>query len=121
MSLRLQIIIIVIMVLLLMHIINMVSKKKMDFKFGLIWAMVDIVIMILAIWPKLLAMISNLLGIASPVNMIFFFGMILSMLIIFSLSMEISYLSDRVKKLSQELAILRKDTYDGLNKKKDND
>ena len=78
MSLKLQIIIIVIMGLLLIHVINMVSKKKMDFKFGLLWAMVDIVIMILAIWPKLLGAISNLLGIASPVNMIFFFGMILA-------------------------------------------
>jgi len=103
---------------LIVHIGVLIAKKRMDFKFGLLWTLVDIIIMIFAIWPNLLVKASNLVGIASPVNMLFFFGLILAILIIFSLSMEISFLSDRVKKLSQELAILRKDSYDRVNEVK---
>jgi hypothetical protein len=87
-------------------------KKRLDFKFALGWLLVLICITVLTIFPALLSGLSALLGIASPVNMLFFFGLCLSVVIIFSLSMTISDLTDRVKKLSQEIAIIRKDMYD---------
>jgi hypothetical protein len=48
--------------------------------------------------------------------MLFFFGFCLAVVIIFSLSMTISSLSEKVKKLSQEIAIIRKDMYDSVQK-----
>jgi hypothetical protein len=75
--------------------------------------------MILAVFPNLLVSLSNLLGIASPVNMLFLFGFLISLFMIFSMSLYIGQLTDKVKKLSQELAILRKDAYDRVNELKD--
>ncbi len=104
------------MVGVIVYIMTLIGRKRMDFKFGFGWIFVSICIIILGIFPNLLVAISNLLGIASPVNMLFLFGFLLSIFIIFSLSMTISELTDKVKKLSQELAILRRDTYDSLNR-----
>lgn len=112
MSIRLQIIIIICMFFAMAYIINLMQKKKMDFKFALGWLLVEFCIVILTLWPNLLNILSNLLGIASPMNMLFFFGFCFAVIIIFALSLEISKLSDRVKKLSQEIAIIRKDMYD---------
>ena len=99
------------------YIINLIRKKKMDFKYGLGWLFIALCIFIMTIWPSLLLIISNLLGIASPMNMLFFLGFCFAIVVIFNLSISISHLSDMVKKLSQEIAIVRKDMYENYQKK----
>ena len=116
MTLRLQIIVLTCMVLAAMYIINLVRKKKMDFKYALGWLFIILCIFILTVWPSLLDILARVLGIASPMNMLFFFGFCFAVMVIFSLSITISHLSDRVKKLSQEIAIIRKDMYENYQK-----
>lgn len=113
---RLQVIIIVAMLLVALMIVNLLRQKKIDFKYGLGWLVIDLCILCLAVFPFLLEKIAHFIGIASPVNMLFFFGLLFSLVVIFSLSVAVSKLSDRVKKLSQEIAIIRKDMYDNINK-----
>lgn len=112
MTLRLRTIIIVCMIVVLLYIINLIRKRKMDFRYGLGWIFIAMCISVLAIWPLILDRMADVLGIASPMNMLFFFGFGFAVMVIFSLSMTISHLADRVKKLSQEIAIIRKDMYE---------
>lgn len=121
MSFRLQSIIIACMLLILLYIFRLMRQKRLDFKFAIGWIFIDICIIVLAVFPIFLHKISKLLGIASPVNMLFFFGFCFSVAIIFALSMTISKLTERVKKLSQEIAIIRKDMYDKYNEISRND
>ena len=114
MALKLQIILIVSMILSILYIFRLISVKKLNFKLGLSWSLIALVIVLFAAWPGLLKKISHFLGIYDPVNMIFMFGFVLLLFIVVSLSMEISKLSEQNKKLSQEIAILRKDTYDNI-------
>ncbi|MCI8379354.1 MAG: DUF2304 domain-containing protein [Lachnospiraceae bacterium] len=109
---RTQVMMIAIMIAAIICIINMLRKKKLDFKFGLGWLFVAVCILVLAAFPVLLDKIAYLAGIASPVNMLFFLGFALTVVLIFALSIAVSRLSDRVKKLSQEIAIIRRDMYD---------
>ncbi len=119
MTLKLRIILLVVLFLAVVYIVNLMRKKKMNFGYGLGWLFIVACISVLTIWPVLLTKLSMLLGIASPVNMLFFFGFCFSVMVIFSLSMTISHLSDRVKKLSQEIAIMRKDMYERYNNNKE--
>ena len=122
MSVQLQITLIICLLVVAGYIIKLVRHKRIDFKYGLAWLLVELCILILAIWPVLLNKLADMLGIASPMNMLFFFGFTLVVVIIFSLSISVSKLSDRVRKLSQEIAIIRKDMYDNyreLNKKQE--
>lgn len=112
MSVRLQITLIICLLVVAGYIIRLVRHKRIDFKYALGWLFVEGCILVLVIWPVLLNKLSDKLGIASPMNMLFFFGFTLAVLIIFSLSISVSKLSDRVRKLSQEIAIIRKDMYD---------
>lgn len=111
MSIRLQVVIIIGILIVLAYIFDHVKKQKMDLRYALGWIIVSICILIVTIFPVLLEMISGLVGISTPVNMLFFFGFILMVFLIFGMSVTISQLSDRVKKLAQEIAILRKDSY----------
>ena len=106
MSIKLQILIIVVIILAMLYIVNHVRKKSIDFKYALLWL-------------KLLNVVAKAFGIASPVNMLFFFGFCLSIVVIFTLSIALSNLTDKVKKMAQEIAIIRKDMYERYNSNKD--
>ena len=116
MTLRLQIMVIIFIVLAVLYIVNQLRKKKLDYRFGLGWLLILFCILVLTVSPKLLSMLAGFLGITLPINMLFFFGFCFIVILVFSMSMMISSLSDRVKKLSQEIAILRKDMYDNYQK-----
>ncbi len=116
MALKVRIFVIVVMVLILLKLFRLMGKKRIDFKYGLSWSLVDIMIIIVAAWPSLLAWLARLTGVIAPVNMLFFLGFILALAIIFSLSVTVSKLQDRVSRLSQEIAILRKDQFDSARK-----
>lgn len=112
MSLRLQIILIGCMLAAMFFIIHMVRRKRMSFRYGLGWLLVVICLTFLAAFPRILACFSKVIGIASPINTLFFLGFCFAILLIFSLSITVSKQADKIRKLSQELAILRKDSYD---------
>jgi hypothetical protein len=116
---QLRIIIIICMILALIYIVGNIRRQLVNFRYGIGWMVVAILIMILAIWPSLLITLSRLLGIAAPVNMLFFLGFVLVVVVIFSLSKSVSDLSEKVKQLSQELAIAKKDTYDNYQRKEE--
>lgn len=106
MSLRLQIIVGVVMVASILIIGNMVRKQKLELRYALVWLLVGGLVLILDIFPQLLAGLTDLMGVTLPVNMMFFLGFVFSLLIIFTLTLSISRLSERVKRLTQEIALL---------------
>lgn len=116
MTLRLQIMILIVAVLAVLVIVNKLRRKMMDYRFGLGWLFIIFCIMVLTIFPELLSLMAGFLGIALPINMLVFFGFCFLVMLVFSMSMMISSLSDRVKKLSQEIAIIRKDMYDNYKR-----
>lgn len=71
MSLKTQVIIAVIIIVALLVIINMVKKKALELRYALAWIVVGVCILILDIFPKLIEKISIIMGIYSPINMLF--------------------------------------------------
>lgn len=106
MSLRLQIIVAVIILVAILAICNMVRKKKLELKYALVWLFVGAVVLVFDIFPQLLNMLTYAMGVDLPVNMLFFLGFVFALLIIFTLTVSVSRLSERVKRLTQELALL---------------
>lgn len=110
MNIRIQIIIAVGVIIALSVIINMIRRKKLELRYALAWLFVGVGVLVLDCFPKLIAWISEQLGIASPVNMLFFLGFCFSLVIIFILTTAISRMSNRIKQLTQEFALYRKET-----------
>lgn len=105
---RIQIIIAVILILGLIGIVNAVKKHQLDMKYALSWMFCMLCMLIVDIFPKILVWLSNLIGIDLPINTVLFVGIGFSMLLIFIQTMTISNLSEKTKKLTQEVAILEK-------------
>lgn len=105
MTLRAQIIIGIILLMGLGIILNMVRKRALELKYVLVWILCDVVLLIIVIRPSLMGAIAKLLGIHSPMNMIFFVGFLLSIVIIFSLTVALSRMNTRLRKLAQIMAL----------------
>lgn len=105
MSLRLQIILLVLFVLIFLFLINQVKKKAVALKYTLAWLFLDVALIVLTIFPNVLQIISNALGITTPINMIFFCGFILALIIIYTLTVALSRNSDRIRSLTQKVAL----------------
>lgn len=121
MNIRIQIIVSVIVLLALGVIVNMIRQKKLELRYALSWLGVGVAILILDCFPQLITWLSEKVGIASPVNMLFFFGFCFSLMIIFVLTVAVSRMSIRIKELTQELALFEKQidrtTYENISKK----
>lgn len=106
MTTKFQIILIVGITLILLFIINMIRKRKLELKYSLVWLLVLIVLLVSVCIPETLTKIATSLGIYSPVNMIFFLGFVFSLVIIFVLTVTVSRLSARIRRLAQIVAML---------------
>jgi hypothetical protein len=105
MSLRLQIILLILLIIIFLFLINQVKKKAVALKYTLAWLLLDVALMILTCFPNLLQVISGMLGITSPINMIFFCGFVLALIVIYTLTVALSRNSDRIRSLAQSIAL----------------
>jgi hypothetical protein len=105
MTLRAQMIVAIILLIFLAVILNMIKKRSLELKYMLGWILCDLALLVLDFVPNLIDRLSELLGIYSPVNMIFFLGFIFSLVIIFILTVALSRVTQRVRKLAQKMAL----------------
>ena len=88
----------------------MVRIKKSEFLIGdsIFWIFFSIMIFIMAIFPKLSAYFSSLLGFESPSNFIFVVFIFLLLIKVFSLNFQMTALEKKLQKLVSETAIKEK-------------
>ena len=106
MNIRIQILIVVITLLAMFYVINKIRNKGIELKYSLVWLALGTGIIIFTCFPKLTTWLAHVLGISQPMNMLFFAGFCFMLPIIFSLSVSVSRLSNNVKRLTQEMALL---------------
>ena len=108
MTVRLQVVIAAAFLVVLAVLVNMIRRKSLELKYALPWMLVMAALFVFACAPQLLNVVSEFLGIYAPVNMIFFLGFCFSLLIIFSLTVALSRLSNSVRTLDQIVALNEK-------------
>lgn len=112
MNVRLQIIVAIAILFALGIIINMIRKRALELRYALAWLIVGVGVLILDVFPGVMEKLASVLGIYSPVNMLFFLGFCFSLVIIFVLTVAVSRMSIRIKELTQELALHEKENRD---------
>ena len=105
MSLKAQVLICTILLVALLAIVHMVRKRSLELKYVLAWILADLILFVFTLFPSTMSDMAAFFGIHSPVNMIFFLGFVLSLIIIFSLTVALSRVTERVRKLAQMIAL----------------
>lgn len=116
MNVRLQVIVAVLIVCFLGLLINMIRKRSIELRYSLAWIAVATGILIIDLFPGAMEKLSEIMGIYSPVNMLFFLGFCFSLIIIFVLTIAISRMSVRIKNLAQEVALYKKENSESYRK-----
>lgn len=94
-------------VALLFYVLRLVRNMKLREKYAALWLLMGVVIVIMMIFPHLLDRIAGVLGIATPVNLLFLIAILLLLGVTLHLSLEISRLEDETRVLAEESAIQR--------------
>ena len=116
MKLKFRIILAVFLILGLIYVVNKIRKRELDLKYAITWILLSIVILIIVAVPGLLNWMTMALGIYDAMNMVFFLGFIFCILIIFSLTIALSRQAERIRELTQQVALSE---YDTLHEKED--
>lgn len=108
MGLKLQLIIAVIIIIGILYIISLIRRNRLELKYALSWLIVAVLVLIMDIFPAVMDKLALLLGIASPMNMMFFMGFLFLLVIILTLTVTVSIAASSVKRLTQKIALLEK-------------
>tara|TARA_B100000315_G_C14572519_1_gene586325 strand:- start:1301 stop:1657 length:357 start_codon:yes stop_codon:yes gene_type:complete len=116
MFIKINLLAIVLGITIFIVIIELVRRRKLREEYSWLWLLTGSVIITLAIFYNLLFDITELIGAENPISTLFFFSTIFLILLCLQFSVQISKFTNQIRKLAQELAILKTE----LNRRKNN-
>lgn len=98
--------------LVLVTITSLLLRRQLREKYATLWIVIGLIILVLSVFPGLLLALSELLGVEVPSNFIFALAIVLLVGVALHLSWELSRAEDEVRRVAEEVAILRTDVED---------
>lgn len=98
----------IVIILFVVYSFHLIKKDKLSIRYSLSWYILSVILLIAVWFPNLLVILANVLGIYSPINLVFFVGFCLSLWILFSLTRIVSIQSSKIKSLAQQIALSEK-------------
>lgn len=89
-------------------ILDLLRRGVLKEKYAVLWLFFAGAALFLALFPQVLDWISLRLGVAQPVNLLFFVTIVLLVLVSVQLSYELSRHEARIRRLAEEIALLNK-------------
>jgi len=97
----------------LVFIVRLVRRHGLRTKYSLLWISVGVALATLAVFPDLLTIVSELLGIYYPPATLLLLAVGFLFLVVVHFSWELSRSEERIRVLAEELALLRERTERG--------
>lgn len=108
MTIGLRTSVIIAVFLLIIVILNLIRKNRLNMKYALLWIILSAVLLLTALIPGLLDSLASFLGFEVTSNMVFFIAIFVVLIILLSLSMIVSEQSRKITLLIQELSLVKK-------------
>lgn len=117
MSTALRLILLVGAITMFWYVIKSIRKSRLQMKDAFPWIVVAVLIAIFGIFPAVPMYFAWLIGIESTANMVFLIFIAILLLRIFTLSMKVSLLEDKLTTMAGEVAIRSQNATDKLSNK----
>ena len=105
MTIVFRIVLIAVAVLSLLYMMRKIHQSKLQIEHSLFWVIFSIIILIIAIFPQLPIWLAKLLGIQSPVNLVYLIIIFVLIIRLFQVTLQMSKLENRLKNFVQHEAI----------------
>ncbi len=109
-----RVVLVVVSIGTLATVLKRIQKAKLTIEDSIFWILLAMMFVVFALFPIVPDTLARLLGIYSTANFLFLFMIFILLMRMFSMSMRISTLEDKIRKLVQELALRDKDARDEL-------
>lgn len=81
--------------------------RQLREKYALLWLIIGLAMLVLTVFPGLLAGLADLIGIELPANLLFILALALLIGVTLHQSWELSTAEDEIRRVAEEVAILR--------------
>jgi hypothetical protein len=104
---KIQIIAIAVSILFLLYIVRLIIKGKLREEYSIVWIVCTAILIIFSFWRKGLDVVSDLVGILAPPNLVFTAAIFAIFIYLLHLSVVVSKLQSQNKQLAQDIALLK--------------
>jgi len=108
MILRQKVFAVAVSLLIIIGIVELVRRRKLEEKYSFLWLVTGLALLLLTVKIDFLFFLSRLIGAEVPTNTLFIFGLIFLMLLCLHFSLEFSRMNQQIKNLAQSLALLER-------------
>lgn len=105
MSLFFRSLLIIVSVFYFVYIIQKIRKSQLQIERSFFWVVLSGVFIIFSVFPQSVYWLTNLCGMIAPVNFLFLTMIFLMLMKIFSMSIKMGQLEEKIKNLTQQVAI----------------
>ena len=105
MTIVLRCILIAVSLITMIYIVRKIRSSRMQIEDSLFWLLFSVILVVFAVVPGLPDILANFVGIYSTVNFLFLFFIFILLIKVFMMSLRMSQLENRVRELTQEIAI----------------
>lgn len=107
MSFRLHLSLIIGCLLVLIFIVSLIKRRKLEVKYSIIWIISAIILLLFAVIPDIVEFLTYLLGVQTDSNTVYLLIIVFLLLVSISATISISFMTKRIITLSQEIGILK--------------
>jgi len=105
---KLQIAMLIAIGLYFLIVFHLLKRRSLNLKYTLLWLFSGVIMLVLAIFPKILSWLAALVGIYEPTNALFALMFFCVIIILMSLTAIVSKLNEKSKRVIQTLALMEK-------------
>lgn len=105
-------------ILMTYYILRRIRQSKLQIEYSIFWIIFSGILLLFSLCPILVVMLTRMAGMELPVNFIFLFFICILILKAFFQTIETSVLENKIRNLTQRLAIEEKERQEELKKMK---
>ncbi|MCR1980971.1 DUF2304 domain-containing protein [Cellulosimicrobium cellulans] len=94
-------------VVLVVSMLFLLRRRRVSEKYAGIWIVLALAVVVLVVFPGLSFAVARIVGVATPINLVFVLGLVVLLLVCIQLSVSLTAIEDRNRTLTEEIALLR--------------
>ncbi len=106
-SVRLTIVSVIVALAALVLVFELLRRRRLREKYAVIWVLISLATLVVAVFPELLRGVAELVGIATPSNLLFFGSLITLFAVSLQLSREVGLLEEQSRRIAEEIGTLK--------------
>lgn len=87
------------------YILRKIRKSQLQIEYSIFWVGLSLVFVVFSVFPQSVTFLTNLCGMVAPVNFLFLAMIFILLIKVFTMSIRMGQMEEKLKNLTQQVAI----------------